>query len=200
MGADAFYDLGTHSNSTKLVIQIVRMQEVALQRQDHERVYADPARNDPNIALAVRMPGPVAAPQSQNPRVYPDTVEGRFLAAQEHYAAQRAAARPAARAAGGGSGGARGGRGGSARTVRIDADRTEAVRHHSPNSQASQVIPRQAIQALLTQIPSKCGAVLMVQWPRRVPAGFTVATTCSGRFYSGHDVFRPVLQWPRRMK
>jgi hypothetical protein len=100
MGADAFYDLGTHSNSTKLVIQIVRMQEVALQRQDHERVYADPARNDPNIALAVRMPGPVAAPQSQNPRVYPDTVEGRFLAAQEHYAAQRAAARPAARAAG----------------------------------------------------------------------------------------------------
>lgn len=69
MGADAFYDLGTHSNSTKLVIQIARMQEVALQRQDHERVYADPARNDPNIALAVRMPGPVAAPKSQNPRV-----------------------------------------------------------------------------------------------------------------------------------
>ncbi len=83
--------------------------------------------------------------------------------------------------------------------MRIDADRTEAVRHHAPNSQASQVIPRQAIQALLTQIPSKCGAVIMVQWPRRVPAGFTVATTCSGRFYSGHDVFRPVLQWPRRV-
>jgi hypothetical protein len=58
MGADVFYDLGTHSNSTKLVIQIVRMQEVALQRQDHERVNADPARNDPNIALAVCMPGP----------------------------------------------------------------------------------------------------------------------------------------------
>jgi hypothetical protein len=152
MGADAFYDIGSHSDSTKLVIQIVRMQDVALQRQERERVQADPARLDPHLAQAVRIPGPVAAnasaaPQSDTahlaqavripgpvvanasaaPQV--DTVESRFLAAQAHYASLRASA-PGSRS----SNSSRGGRN---RLVTIDAAHAEAVRQQSQNSQAS---------------------------------------------------------------
>lgn len=136
MGSEAFYNIATHPESTKLIIQIIRMQDIAQQRQDHERHHADPARDDPLLAQAVRMPQaaaqlqnaqnfapvPVAdqiqnaqifahvphaaaqlqnaqhfapepvADQSQNaPVQYPDTVEGRFRAAQAHYASVRAA-------------------------------------------------------------------------------------------------------------
>jgi hypothetical protein len=127
MGADAFYDIGSHSDSTKLVIQIVRMQDVALQRQERERVQADPARLDPHLAQAVRIPGPVAANASAAPQV--DTVESRFLAAQVHYASLRASA-PGSRS----SSSSRGGRN---RIVTIDAAHAEAVRQQSQNSQAS---------------------------------------------------------------
>jgi hypothetical protein len=162
MGQEAFYDLPTHPESVKLTIQIVRMQDVALQRQDRERAQADPARNDNHLAAAVRVP--LVAPQSQNAHAlvavqsqnspalvavqsqnapapaavqsqsapiagvqYPDTVEGRFLAAQAHYAAQRAAARSAPRSNSSGGSGA----------VTIDRNRVEAALHHSENSQAS---------------------------------------------------------------
>jgi hypothetical protein len=171
MGADAFYDLVTHSDSTKLAIQIVRMQDVALQRQDRERMQADPARHDLHLAQAVRIPvllaaphsqhppaaapqsqippaaapqsqippaaapqsqnSPAAAPQLRNPPVYPDTVEGRFMAAQAHYAAIRDAAPTASRSS------SRGGRGGRARTATVDASLAEAVYDAVENSQAS---------------------------------------------------------------
>ncbi len=116
MGQQAFYDLATHPESTKLIIDIVKMQDAALQRQDHDRVQADPARHDHHLAQAVRMPvpvaapqsqnPPVAAPQSQNPAVYPDTVAGRMLQAQALVAAARTVSRNSSR----------GGRSGRART------------------------------------------------------------------------------------
>jgi hypothetical protein len=140
MGQEAFYDLATHPDSTKLIIQLVRMQEVALQRQEREKAQVDPARNDNFLAPAVRIPSnavPVAG-QSQDaspvPRtLHPDTVEGRFLMSQEHYARERAVAGQSSAS----SRRSNSSRGGGAGTMAIDRNGVNAVLAHAANSQAT---------------------------------------------------------------
>ncbi len=153
MGDEAFYNLASHPESMKLTIQIVRMQDLAVQRQERERAQADPARNDVHLAQAVRVPNPLdqvrnlpvpeaGLPQNigiipASPVPNPDSVQARFAQASAFYAEQRRqqqllqrpAARPNPRS--------NSSRGRADRAVVIDADRVEAVLDHAQNSQAS---------------------------------------------------------------